>query len=71
MCAEIIMADLVNATLVGKFQDAFAAVDTNHDGFIACSQLKQVLRSIGENPTDADIQVIDRQYLRTFYETQL
>ena len=60
------MADLVNAALVGKFQDAFAAVDTNHDGFIACSQLKQVLRSIGENPTDADIQVINRRPLNLY-----
>ena len=52
------MADLVTGALVGKFQDAFSAVDTNNDGFIATKQLKQVLRSIGENPTDADVQVI-------------
>ena len=52
------MADLVTTALVGKFQDAFSAVDTNNDGFIATKQLKQVLRSIGENPTDADVQVI-------------
>ena len=53
------MADFVSDLgLVGKFQDAFAAVNTNHDGIIKCSQLKQVLRIIGENPSDADLQVI-------------
>ena len=53
------MADFVNDLgLLGKFQDAFTAVDTNHNGFINCSQLKQVLRAIGENPSDADLQVI-------------
>ena len=61
------MADLVTSALVGKFQDAFAAVDTNNDGFIASSQLKQVLRSIGENPTDAAVQVISRHLCIAHY----
>ena len=51
------MADVLNETQVAQFQDAFSVVDTNHDGFIASSQLGQVLKSIGENPTDAEVQV--------------
>ena len=51
------MADVLNETQVAEFQDAFKAVDTDHDGFIASSQLGLVLRSIGQNPTDAEVQV--------------
>ena len=54
---EKIMADVLNETQVAEFQDAFKAVDTDHDGFIASSQLGIVLRSIGQNPTDAEVQV--------------
>ena len=55
---EKIMADVLNETQVAEFQDAFKAVDTDHDGFIASSQLGIVLRSIGQNPTDAEVQVV-------------
>jgi calmodulin len=50
------MADVLNETQVAEYQDAFSALDTDHDGFIASSQLGQILRSIGENPTDAEVQ---------------
>ena len=61
------MADVLNETQVAQFQDAFKAVDTDHDGFIASSQLGLVLRSIGQNPTDAEVQVgyIKGNYLCT------
>ena len=51
------MADVLNETQVAQFQDAFSAVDTNKDGFIASSELSEVLRSIGQNPSDAELQV--------------
>ena len=51
------MADVLNETQVAQFQDAFSDVDLDHDGFILSSELGNVLRIIGENPTDADIQV--------------
>ena len=51
------MADVLNETQVAQFQDAFSAVDEDHDGFIPSSLLGTLLRSIGENPTDADVQV--------------
>jgi len=50
------MADVLNEYQVGQFQDAFSECDTDKDGFIASSQLGQVLRQIGQNPTDAEIQ---------------
>ena len=74
------MADVLNETQVAQFQDAFKAVDTDHDGFIASSQLGLVLRSIGQNPTDAEVQVgfikgvyfivqVFHNVRETFYET--
>jgi len=50
------MADVLNETQVAQFQDAFSAVDTDNDGIIASKQLLQVLRSIGQNPTDTEVQ---------------
>lgn len=50
------MADVLNETQVAEYQDAFSALDTDHDGFIRSSQLGQILRAIGENPTDAEVQ---------------
>ena len=51
------MENVLSETQVAQFQDAFSAVDTDHDGFIASSELGHVLRMIGQNPTDAEVQV--------------
>ena len=37
---------------------AFNAVDDNNDGIIGANQLGRVLKLLGENPTDAVLQVI-------------
>ena len=58
------MADVLNATQVAQFQDAFSDLDTDKDGFIATSQLGIVLKSVGENPTDAEVQVSYKLPLR-------
>ncbi len=42
---------------------AFNAVDDNNDGIIGANQLGRVLKLLGENPTDAVLQVI-----RFFYK---
>ena len=41
---------------IGDFQDAFSRY-TDHDGIINCHELGSVLRQIGLNPTDAELQV--------------
>ncbi len=38
---------------------AFNAVDDNNDGIIGANQLGRVLKLLGENPTDAVLQVIN------------
>ena len=42
---------------IGEFQDAFCLFDTDHDGAINSKELGAVLRQIGQNPTEAEIQV--------------
>lgn len=42
---------------IGEFQDAFCHFDTDHDGAINSKELGAVLRQIGQNPTEAELQV--------------
>ena len=42
---------------IGTFQDAFSEFDTDHDGVINSKELGSVLRQIGQNPTEAELQV--------------
>ena len=50
------MADVLNEDQIGEIIDAFNAVDADHDGIIQASALGGVLKLLGENPTDADLQ---------------
>ena len=42
---------------IGRYQDAFLEFDTNHDGFVNTKELKALLRKLGLNPTEAELQV--------------
>ena len=42
---------------IGEFQDAFCQFDTDKDGIINSKELGAVLRTIGQNPTEAELQV--------------
>ena len=42
---------------VRHFKSAFSKFDADHDGVISSRELGQVLRFIGHNPTEAEIQV--------------
>jgi len=42
---------------IGTFQDTFWEFDTNHDGVVNTKELKDFLRKLGLNPTEADMQV--------------
>ena len=46
---------------IGAFQDAFFQFDTDHDGVINAKELGPVLRAIGQNPTEAELQVSERE----------
>lgn len=44
--------------VVGDLLDAFKDKDTDEDGAINPAELHAVLRSMGQNPTEAELQVI-------------
>ena len=50
------MADLITAEDIAKLMEAFSKFDEDNDGLINTPELRQVLHSMGQNPTDADLQ---------------
>ena len=58
------MADLLSQTQIGEIQKAYNAVDTDADGVILTSDLGTVLRLLGQNPTDAELQVRFAKYFK-------
>ena len=50
--------DSLTEEQIGEFQDAFCHFDTDHDGVINARELGSVLRQIGQNPTEAELQVM-------------
>lgn len=49
--------DSLTEEQIGEFQDAFCLFDSDHDGAITTKELGSVLRQIGQNPTEAELQV--------------
>ena len=49
--------DCLTEDQIGSFQDAFCEFDTDYDGVINSKELGAVLRQIGQNPTEAELQV--------------
>ena len=49
--------DCLTEEQIGDFQDAFCTFDTDHDGVISSKELGAVMRQIGQNPTEAELQV--------------
>ena len=51
------MADILSESQIGEIQEAFSAVDARRTGEIKTSDLGRLLRMLGQNPTDAELQV--------------
>merc|ERR1719369_281621 len=49
-------ADYLRTDQIGMFQDAFTRYDTDHDGVVTCREVGYILRAIGQNPSEAEIQ---------------
>ena len=58
------MADFLTETQIGEIQNAYNAIDTDADGIIATSDLGSLLRLLGQNPTDAELQVRNLIHLK-------
>ena len=52
------MADVLPAELVVLYQDAFSEFDSQKNGIISTKLLGPLLRKCGENPSEAEVQVI-------------
>ncbi|XP_069114950.1 calmodulin-like [Argopecten irradians] len=50
------MADQLTEDQIAEFKEAFTLFDKNGDGTIASSELGTVMRSLSQNPTEAELQ---------------
>ena len=52
----IIMADQLSNEQIAEFKEAFSLFDKDGDGSITTKELGTVMRSLGQNPTEAELQ---------------
>ncbi|KAF9405635.1 hypothetical protein BGZ94_003433 [Podila epigama] len=50
------MADQLTEAQLSEFREAFSLFDKDSDGTITTKELGTVMRSLGQNPTEADLQ---------------
>jgi calmodulin len=50
------MADQLTEEQIAEFKEAFSLFDKDGDGFITTKELGTVMRSLGQNPTEAELQ---------------
>ena len=51
-------ADNLTEEQIAEFKEAFSLFDKDGDGTITTKELSSVLRAIGEEPTEAELQVM-------------
>ena len=50
------MADQLTEKQIAEFKEAFSLFDKDGDGIITTKELGTVMRSLGQNPTEAELQ---------------
>ena len=50
------MADQLSNEQIAEFKEAFSLFDKDGDGSITTKELGTVMRSLGQNPTEAELQ---------------
>ena len=50
------MADQLTEEQIAEFKEAFSLFDKDGDGTITTKELGTVMRSLGQNPTEAELQ---------------
>ena len=65
------MADQLTEEQIAEFKEAFSLFDKDGDGTITTKELGTVMRSLGQNPTEAELQgnfsKIQHFYLKNGY----
>ena len=51
-------SESLTTAVLHSVQEAFTVYDKNNDGTITTKELSTVMRSLGQNPTDAEVQDI-------------
>ena len=62
------MAEKLSQEQIDEFKKAFSLFDRDGDGTINASELGTVMRSLGKNPTQAEIQSITHYILHIIYK---
>ncbi|EED17074.1 troponin C, putative [Talaromyces stipitatus ATCC 10500] len=52
------MADALSEEQISRFREAFAVFDKDGNGEITAEELRDVMRSLGQNPTESELQDI-------------
>ncbi|CAB0031531.1 unnamed protein product, partial [Trichogramma brassicae] len=55
-CSSIHQADQLTEEQIAEFKEAFSLFDKDGDGTITTKELGTVMRSLGQNPTEAELQ---------------
>jgi calmodulin len=58
------MADRLRQDQINEIKECFTLYDKDGDGKISCRELGTVVRSLGQNPTEAEVNEIIRTVLR-------
>ena len=56
------MADQLTEEQIAEFKEAFSLFDKDGDGTITTKELGTVMRSLGQNPTEAELQDMVRLF---------
>lgn len=58
------MADRLRQDQINEIKECFTLYDRDGDGKISCQELGTVIRSLGQNPTEAEVDEIIRNVIR-------
>ncbi|KAI5066871.1 hypothetical protein GOP47_0017399 [Adiantum capillus-veneris] len=58
------MAEQLSGDQISEFKEAFSLFDKDGDGCITTKELGTVMRSLGQNPTEAELQEMINEELR-------
>ena len=71
MCSRASMAaDYLKGDQIAMFQDTFNKFDTDADGAVNCKEVGLIMRAVGQNPSEAEIQVEMRKFNGCYIVTQ-
>lgn len=60
----VIKADALSSEQIAEFKEAFSLFDKDGDGTITSRELGIVMKSLGQNPTDAELQdMVSTKYI--------